>query len=164
MIMNKLLLGLLIGTFGAAAALPSRGLVIKITDGDTVKILDARNEQYKVRLAAIDAPERKQPYGRKSTQLLADLIGNKHVDLDCPTVDRYKRLICTITYKGIDINREMVAQGAAWVYRRYYNGTEYYNAENEAKEKAKGLWNTSEYQAIEPWRWRKESIKKLLNK
>ena len=64
MIMNKLLLVLLIGTFGAAAALPSRGLVIKITDGDTVKILDARNEQYKVRLAAIDAPERKQPYGQ----------------------------------------------------------------------------------------------------
>ena len=34
------------------------GRVVKIADGDTVTVLDARNEQHKVRLAGIDAPER----------------------------------------------------------------------------------------------------------
>lgn len=125
-------------------------LVVAITDGDTVKVLVHNNQQYKIRLASIDAPERKQPYGLKAKQLLAELIGMQRVDLDCPSKDRYKRLICTITYNGLDINREMVRQGGAWVYRKYYKGTDYYAAENEAKAAHAGLWKTAEYQAIAP--------------
>ena len=32
-------------------------LVVAITDGDTIKVLDSNNQQIKVRLASIDAPE-----------------------------------------------------------------------------------------------------------
>ena len=71
-------------------------LIVAITDGDTVKALDHNNNQYKVRLASIDAPERKQPFGTKSKQMLAEMIGNKRVKLDCPNKDRYNRWICTI--------------------------------------------------------------------
>ncbi len=39
------------------------GKVVKITDGDTLYVLDANYEQHKIRLAGIDAPERKQAYG-----------------------------------------------------------------------------------------------------
>ena len=130
-------------------------LVVAITDGDTVKVLDHKQQQHKVRLADIDAPERRQPYGQKSKQLLASLIGKKRIDLDCPKKDRYRRWICTITYEGKDINREMVRQGGAWVYRKYYKGIDYYHAEDEAKAKQAGLWKTSEYQAIPPWEWRR---------
>ncbi len=35
------------------------GKVVKITDGDTFYVLDANYQQYKIRLAGIDAPERK---------------------------------------------------------------------------------------------------------
>ena len=52
-------------------------LVVAITDGYTIKVLDRNNQQIKVRLASIDAPERKQPFGTKSKQMLANLIGNK---------------------------------------------------------------------------------------
>lgn len=34
------------------------GQVIKVTDGDTITILDANKEQYKVRLSGIDAQKR----------------------------------------------------------------------------------------------------------
>lgn len=132
-------------------------LVVAITDGDTIKVLDHQNEQHKIRLASIDAPERKQPYGLKSKQILSDLVGKQKVTLDCPTKDRYQRLICTVWLDGIDINRLMVSHGAAWVYRKYYKGTDYYQAETEAKDSNKGLWNTSEYRAIPPWDWRKIS-------
>ena len=83
------------------------------------------------------------------------MIGNKIVSLDCSKKDRYKRQICTITLNGVDINREMVARGGAWVYRKYYKGTEYLELEVNAKSNKLGLWNTSEYQAIAPWEWRK---------
>ncbi len=36
------------------------GKVVKITDGDTLYVLDATYQQHKIRLAGIDAPERKQ--------------------------------------------------------------------------------------------------------
>lgn len=131
-------------------------LVISIIDGDTVKVLNHQNEQLKIRLASIDAPERKQPYGAKSKQLLASLIGNKRVTLSCPKKDRYKRLICTITLpSGKDVNREMVINGGAWVYRKYYKGVDYINAEKYARFNKLGLWDTSEYKAIPPWEWRR---------
>ena len=130
-------------------------LVVAITDGDTIKVLDSQNQQLKVRLASIDAPERKQPFGTKSKQMLAELIGNKRVNLDCSKKGRYQRQICTITLNGVDINREIVARGGAWVYRQYYKGTDYLEIESNAKSNHIGLWKTSEYQAIPPWEWRK---------
>ncbi len=42
------------------------GKVVKITDGDTRYVLDANYKDHKIRLAGIDAPERKQAYGLAS--------------------------------------------------------------------------------------------------
>ena len=39
------------------------GKVAKITDGDTLYVLDANYKEHKIRLAGIDAPERRQAYG-----------------------------------------------------------------------------------------------------
>ena len=50
--------------------------VVKISDGDTITVLNGK-EQTKVRLYGIDAPELKQPYGKKSKQFLANLIAGK---------------------------------------------------------------------------------------
>ena len=36
------------------------GKVVKITDGDTLYVLDTNYKEHKIRLAGIDAPERKQ--------------------------------------------------------------------------------------------------------
>jgi len=47
----------------AASANSLTGKVVKITDGDTVYVLDANYKEHKIRLAGIDAPERKQAYG-----------------------------------------------------------------------------------------------------
>ena len=50
--------------------------VVKISDGDTITVLSGK-EQTKVRLYGIDAPELKQPYGKKSKQFLANLMAGK---------------------------------------------------------------------------------------
>ena len=128
-------------------------LVIAITDGDTIKVQNAERETLKVRLANIDAPELGQDYGQESKQLLKRMIAGKKVSLNCPTKDRYRRLICTIRHRGKDINKEMIEKGGAWVYRRYYKGQDYIDAEARAKRNKRGLWSKK---AIPPWEYRRK--------
>ena len=47
------------------------GRVVKVSDGDTITVLDRDHRQIKIRLAGIDAPEKKQAYGERSKQHLA---------------------------------------------------------------------------------------------
>jgi endonuclease YncB( thermonuclease family) len=71
----------LVGTLwlGAQAAIAAElsGVVVGLADGDTVTVLDATQQQHKVRLAGIDAPERHQAFGDRSTQHLASLVFRK---------------------------------------------------------------------------------------
>ncbi len=56
-------LGLLLCFSLTASADSLTGKLVKITDGDTLYVLDANYNEHKIRLAGIDAPERKQAYG-----------------------------------------------------------------------------------------------------
>ncbi len=55
------------------------GKVVKMTDSDTLTILDGNYKQHKIRLAGIDAPERKQAYGLASRKHLASIVAGKQV-------------------------------------------------------------------------------------
>ncbi len=48
-----------------------------VHDGDTLTGITASNEQVKVRLDAIDAPEIKQPYGQAAKKALSDMVFGK---------------------------------------------------------------------------------------
>ena len=60
------------------------GKVVKITDGDTLYVLDANYKDHKIRLAGIDAPERKQAYGLASRKHLASIVAGKQVTSEEP--------------------------------------------------------------------------------
>ena len=47
------------------------GKVIHVADGDTITVLDDTNIQHKIRLAGIDAPEKRQAFGYVSKQSLS---------------------------------------------------------------------------------------------
>lgn len=125
--------------------------VIKISDGDTITILTQQRKQIKVRFYGIDAPELKQPYGKKSKQFLANLIAGEVVEVDENGKDRYKRTIGTIYLNGADINAQMVANGYAWAYRKF--SKKYTAQESQAKKQGLGLWRDKE--PTPPWEWRK---------
>ena len=55
------------------------GKVVKITDGDRLYVLGANYKEHKIRLAGIDAPERKQAYGLASRKHLASIVAGKQV-------------------------------------------------------------------------------------
>ena len=57
-----LALALVVAPLAGAETLTGR--VVGIADGDTLTVLDTSNQQHKIRLYGIDAPEKKQPFGR----------------------------------------------------------------------------------------------------
>lgn len=94
------------------------GQVVGITDGDTLTLLVDR-EQHKIRLSEIDTPERRQPYRTKAKDALAALAFDKTARVVTVDVDRYWRIVGRVYVDGVDVNAELVRQGAAWVYRKY---------------------------------------------
>lgn len=78
-------------------------LIGAISDGDTLTLLDESRTQHKIRLAFIDAPEKKQPCGPRSKQHLSDLAFGKEGKADCYKVDRYGRQVCTVYVDGKDV-------------------------------------------------------------
>ncbi|MCP5410139.1 MAG: thermonuclease family protein [Chromatiaceae bacterium] len=113
-------------------------------------------KQIKVRLADIDSPElRGQSYGRKAKQALSDKIFRKQVSVVQVSTDRYQRLVGRGFLDGRNINAEMVADGAAWVYRKYSDDPELLELERQAREERRGLWGLQGDQRVAPWEWRK---------
>lgn len=126
--------------------------VKKVVDGDTVHVL-YRDEVYKIRLTEIDAPERDQPYGIDSTIYLKSLLKEGKVDVDISGTDRYGRKLGRLYWKDLDINRDLVSAGYAWVYDQYVTDNSFYENQSNARNLKKGLWEDDS--PVEPWEWRK---------
>jgi len=62
----SVLLLLLSGLCLPAQAEIITGRVVSVADGDTLTLLDTTNQTHKIRLAGIDAPEKKQDFGQKA--------------------------------------------------------------------------------------------------
>jgi endonuclease YncB( thermonuclease family) len=130
------------------------GRVVRITDGDTVSILDKTNTQHKVRLYGIDTPERDQPYGKSAKQALAHWVDEKDVDVVVVETDSYGRTVGTLYREGTNINAAMVSGGHAWWYRHYAPHEHYLAAaEQKARQQGLGLWASPG--AVAPWDWRR---------
>lgn len=106
-------------TLLALACLSPFSKVIAIADGDTLTVLEDR-EQIKIRLANIDAPEighgRKkpgQPFGQQSRQSLAALCFGKEAEIKPQNKDRYGRTVAVVVCNGIEANRAQVERGLA---------------------------------------------------
>ena len=124
----------------------------KVVDGDTVHVF-YQDEVYKIRLTEIDAPERDQPYGSNSTDYLKGLLKEGRVDVDISGTDRYGRKLGRLYWQGMDINRELVSAGYAWVYDQYVTDNSFYEDQSKARNLKKGLWQDKS--PLEPWNWRK---------
>jgi endonuclease YncB( thermonuclease family) len=129
------------------------GRVVSVADGDTLTVLDDTNQQHKIRLAGIDAPEKAQPFGQVGKQRLSELCYSKQATVEVVNTDRYGRTVGDVTCDGVHANAEMVSGGNAWVYRHYYKGFEsFYALEAAAKEERLGLW--ADDNPTPPWEWR----------
>ena len=134
-------------------------MVVGISDGDTLTVLDHNRQQHRIRLKGIDAPESHQPFGQRSKTSLAAWVFNKEVIAECGKLDKYRRAICKIIVDGWDVNLEQVKAGMAWWYRDYakeqspQDQEDYEIAEFNAKIRRLGLW--ADKNPVPPWEWRK---------
>jgi len=135
------------------------GKVVRITDGDTLYVLDANYQQHKIRLAGIDAPERKQAYGLASRKHLLSIVAGKQVTIEYQKRDRYGRIVGKVLLDGIDACLEQVKTGFAWHYKKYQHEQSpedqrlYAEAEIRAREGRLGLWQ--EKNPNPPWEYRR---------
>jgi len=131
-------------------------LVVAIADGDTLTARCGQPgayEQVKVRIAAIDAPEKAQPFGQRSKQLLSDLCFREAATIKPLARDRYRRTVADVQCKGQDVGKAQVAAGMAWVFDRYSEGYEHlYRLQDTAKGGRRGLW--ADAAPVAPWDWR----------
>lgn len=134
------------------------GTVNRVVDGDTLHaVVDGK--EITVRMAGIDAPESKQPYGAQSLAALSSLTLGKSCTIDIDTIDRYGRKVAFVLCdSNVSVNEVMVGQGKAWVYRRYAKGCRgefqsLCSAEKESRDAKIGLWEDPA--PTPPWIWRK---------
>ena len=144
-----------------------RGKVVSIADGDTLTLLVDRageKTQVKIRLNAIDAPERAQPFGNQAKLALGEICFRKPATaLITTSSDKYGRTVADVTCgygnAAVNANEEMVTQGMAWVYRKYAPEVMYgrlYRGEQVAKESKRGLWSDPNPMNPQDWRQRKK--------
>jgi endonuclease YncB( thermonuclease family) len=134
------------------------GQVVGVTDGDTITVLAAGNVQERIRLASIDAPEKKQPFGQVSKRSLSNLVYDRPVTIEWRKRDRYRRIVGQVFVGGRDVGMEQVRTGMAWHYRKYQgeqapeDRERYAAAEDAAKAARRGLWRDTD--PMPPWDWR----------
>jgi endonuclease YncB( thermonuclease family) len=144
--------------------------VIGITDGDTITVRVSNTPPYAIRLAGVDAPEKKQPFGNRAKQNLSNLVFGKTVHIEWTKKDKYGRIVgkvfvaqpggcatppCRAT---LDVNLAQVASGFAWHYTQYekeqsqQDRLAYASSERHAREQELGLWKDPH--PVPPWEWR----------
>lgn len=145
------------------------GRVVSVADGDTVTVLDNDNQQYKIRIMGIDAPEKRQAFGDRSKQHLSQLVFGKPVAVEWNKHDRYGRIVGKVLVSSavnctapcpptLDTGLAQISQGLAWHYKKYANDQSpedrqpYADAEIEARQSKLGLWGDAD--PVSPWEFR----------
>jgi len=147
----------LAGLCAAAQPTTIKGLVVGVSDGDTIKILTPAKEELRIRLYGIDCPEKRQAFGQAAKKFTSDQVYKKNVSVTVLDTDRYGRKVGLVYYGQECVNAKILKAGLAWVYDKYCKAAvcrdfDYY--EQEARKSRLGLWSYEN--PIPPWEFRKK--------
>lgn len=123
-----------------------------VHDGDTVTAVAADGREERIRLLGIDAPEYRQAHGREARAALKQKVRGQPVRLEPHGRDQYDRLLGTLWIDQRNLNRELVAEGHAWVFDRFTPRADLQEAQQEARRDRRGLWATPD--PLRPSEWR----------
>lgn len=141
--------------------------VVKVSDGDTLLVRNAKGDEVKIRLYGIDCPESSQAYGSQAKRFTAGLVLHKTVMVQKIETDQYGRMVAVIMLRGEDtsLNENLVKSGYAWYYPNYCKRFAFCQTlkkyESEAKKQKLGLWRDDN--PTPPWDFRKAPVKKDLD-
>jgi endonuclease YncB( thermonuclease family) len=110
--------------------------VVGIKDGDTVVILEKNNTQKTLRLAEVDCPESKQPFGKNAKQFTSSKIFGKQIIYQPIQKDRYGRTIAKVYFdNGKYLSEELIKNGLGWWYSKYSKNENLGKIQSLAKKK-----------------------------
>jgi endonuclease YncB( thermonuclease family) len=140
--------------------------VESVLDGDTfhgrivrggplrgVKVI--RDSLVSVRLQGVDAPEKDQPWGKKAREALSGMVEGDTVLVEIVERDAYRRVLGVVRRDGLDVNAALVAQGHAWMFRKYSDSPVLDSLERAARRTGAGLWAAGSGEPVPPWEWRR---------
>lgn len=150
---------LLIGR-GRGSSTPARGStlharVLRVVDGDTIKVRLDGGSVERVRYIGVDTPESVKPgtpvqcFAKKASHYNASLVDGRAVTLrlDAEQRDRYGRLLAYV-YAGPEfVNRLLVARGYArtlTIPPNVAHADEFARLARRAREDGRGLWSACE--------------------
>ncbi len=148
-----------LATCGGEASTPSgpfEAKVVRVVDGDTI-VVEANGNKERVRYIGVDTPESVKPntpvecYAKVASHLNEELVGGKTVVLTPGSEqrDRYGRLLAYVRTKdGVDVNRELIARGAAKTLEIAPNTQRAYEfsvLEAKARNEQAGMWGVCAY-------------------
>lgn len=146
----------------AQRTLPAGGIVqgelVAVADGDSFTLRAADGRNWQVRIAAIDAPERRQPWSDVARQRLRQRLQGREVRVQAGKFDPYGRIVGNVFVTDEDVGLAQVSDGLAWHFRRYEREQEpaarvrYSGAEASARQSRRGLWRDPD--PLPPWVFR----------
>lgn len=151
-------------------------MVARVSDGDTIVIVNGQGEKFTVRFACIDSPEIPHSQKEKTSKRLKEVNqfgwglkaqtrveklvkeSNNRVILNITDSDRYHRKVAEVRLQnGTLIQEVLLKEGLAEVYRPYLSKCPSKDiilaAEAQAKQQKRGIWNDPDF--IDPWNFRK---------
>jgi micrococcal nuclease len=133
--------------------------VVGVIDGDTIEVLH-NGQAERIRLNAIDCPEKGQPFGKKAKQFTSSLVFDKEVTIKPYKRDRHGRTVADIFLADqTNVSYEIVRAGLAWWYRKYSKNPNLAELETHALKDTKGLW--ADANPIPPWDFRHPRKKEI---
>jgi len=84
--------------------MPRKETVTKIIDGDT---FETSRRKHPVRLANVNAPEKRQPGYQQAKAKLQNLIGGEQVTVDTVARDPYRRAVAKVEADGKSVNQQV---------------------------------------------------------
>ena len=129
-----------------------RGKVVSVVDGNTLEVISAEEETYRIVLVGIDCPEKGQPYAEEAKAFLEASILKKSIDVKLVGKDRWGNYLGEIMTE-VEVGAELVKRGLAWCHEKNVPES-LKDLEQQAREQRIGLWQ--EENPTAPWIYRRQ--------
>ena len=148
---------ILLGGSLHARTIMRRARVLRVYDGDTIRIRLEDGRRFKVRVLGIDTPESyrtrygyREYLGKKVSRYVKRLLRRRRITLHIQLSrrgsfqkGRYRRLLAFVHIDGRDLGELLLRRGYAAVYRKIRSSRHYryLRLERTARQRQLGIWN-----------------------
>lgn len=133
--------------------------VIRVFDGDTIEIEIKKGSKKTIRFFGVDAPERKQDFGKEATERIKNLIDKKEIEVYPVELGIYGREVGIVYLNGVSLSEVLLKEGLA--FASGYNhklATKYYRLQENSRVNKIGMWKQGFIESPAAFRKRNKSL------